>query len=201
MDNPGHYDEYPELTRADKMTPTTPSPIPDQAAGEPVPDLPDFPPQDFYANDKAFWDAMSMRRYAHAYADKIRLSTAPTTGSAPVAWMETDEEGHPIFGENTFSDCAGAFEHEVALGIISTAASRAASVLSDDLRDSVLSALDDLKLVIDGTMGAVGLETTFVSLVEALEADRAVDSDWRCRRNNAFDRLALLAASMGGDRK
>jgi len=35
MDNPDHYDEYPELTRADKMTSPTPSPISDQAAGEP----------------------------------------------------------------------------------------------------------------------------------------------------------------------
>jgi hypothetical protein len=36
-----------------------------------MPDLPDFPPQDYYANDKALWDAASMRKFAQVYASQV----------------------------------------------------------------------------------------------------------------------------------
>lgn len=62
------------LTASDAAPPANPAPS--VLTAFPMPDLPDFPPQDYYASDKAFWDATSMRKFAHAYAALLQANGA-----------------------------------------------------------------------------------------------------------------------------
>jgi hypothetical protein len=62
-----------------------------------------------------------------------------------------------------------------------------------ELEEAVMAALDDLKLVLDGTMGTKGLETTFVALVEALDPNKVNDTDWDNRYKNAVERFRDLS--------
>jgi hypothetical protein len=62
-----------------------------------------------------------------------------------------------------------------------------------ELHETVMAALDDIKLVLDGTMGEFGLQTTFVSLVEALEPERIHGTDWSDRYQNAVSRFKELS--------
>lgn len=55
-----------------------PQPAGSAAEAQPVAELPDFPPQDYYASDKAFWDAASMRKFAYAYAVRIMAARKPS---------------------------------------------------------------------------------------------------------------------------
>jgi hypothetical protein len=69
--------------------------------------------------------------YTSAVRDGYRLARSTLTDFyatrdvAPidtVVWQETDEEGTPLWGENTFSANEGMFEHERALGCIAAPA-------------------------------------------------------------------------------
>jgi hypothetical protein len=47
-----------------------------------MPELPDLPPQDHYANNMALWNEVSLRKFAFAYADRVVVASAlPAQGS------------------------------------------------------------------------------------------------------------------------
>lgn len=55
----------------------------------------------------------------------LKCKVIPARDAAPsdaVVWQETDEEGTPLWGENTFAANEGTFEHERALSCIAASA-------------------------------------------------------------------------------
>lgn len=53
-----------------------------------MPELPDLRPQDYYANNMALWNEVSLRKFAFAYADRVVVASAlpAQDGVTPEGW-------------------------------------------------------------------------------------------------------------------
>jgi hypothetical protein len=125
------------------MTPTTPSPI-SQAAGEHIDIVFDGPPSH---ESGRFIEVENSQRHSIKFGEWVhrddgywvlRISTAPTTESAPVAWPElTDEMARAFYSAyNIAHEHRGAYESVLAgynaMRRVDAPASPAASVLTDE---------------------------------------------------------------------